>query len=387
MYPRAHYPVGGIFVHEQVRALRARGIDARVATGDPFWMQTRNPQRMASAIRAYRAHRPAWTTWGAVPVIHFAYLCGFLFRPSIHTLTYVHGFRGLMGRLHDEFPFDVVHAHTSFLDGAAGLIAARAYGCPLVITEHTGPFDLLARNAFMRHRTRRSVIGADRVFAVSNSLKQAMLAALALTPDHIAVLPNGVDESVFYPPAVGPKRDDNLIRILWVGHYVEVKRVDYLVRAFALAVRSRPRLRLSLLGEGPDRGKVEALAAELKLGAYLDFLPATDRAGVAKTMRGHDFVAISSATETFSLVTLEALACGIPVLSTACGGPEDLITEPWLGSIVSNDLEGLTSGLIEMADRKSVSDPAKLHAYIRDRFSWNAIAGRLIEVYRELDEP
>jgi glycosyltransferase involved in cell wall biosynthesis len=159
------------------------------------------------------------------------------------------------------------------------------------------------------------------------------------------------------------------------------------VRAFALAVRSRPRLRLSLLGEGPDRGKVEALAAELKLGAYLDFLPATDRAGVAKTMRGHDFVAISSATETFSLVTLEALACGIPVLSTACGGPEDLITEPWLGSIVSNDLEGLTSGLIEMADRKSVSDPAKLHAYIRDRFSWNAIAGRLIEVYRELDEP
>jgi glycosyltransferase involved in cell wall biosynthesis len=101
-------------------------------------------------------------------------------------------------------------------------------------------------------------------------------------------------------------------------------------------------------------------------------------------MCAHDFVAVSSATETFSLVTLEALACGVPVLSTACGGPQDLITQPWLGSIVSNDLEGLTSGLIDMADRACGDDAAKLHAYVRDRFSWDAIAGRLIDTYRGL---
>ena len=75
----------------------------------------------------------------------------------------------------------------------------RGLRMPLVITEHTGPFDLLTRNAFMRHRTRRSVSERDRVFAVSNSLKQAMLAGLALTPDHIEVLPNGVDQACFIP--------------------------------------------------------------------------------------------------------------------------------------------------------------------------------------------
>jgi glycosyltransferase involved in cell wall biosynthesis len=383
MYPRMHNPIGGIFVHEQVRALRARGIDARVATGGPCWIQTWNPRRIAAALRAYHAQQPAWTTWDTVPVIQFAYLCGFLFRPTIHTLTYVHGFRRLMARLRDEFPFDLVHAHTSFLDGAAGLMAARAHGCPLLITEHTGPFDLLTRNAFMRYRTRRSVNGANRVFAVSSSLRQAMLAQLALPPDRIDVLPDGVDPTVFRP-AGDRQTAREAVRVLWVGHHVEVKRVDHLVRAFAHALQSRPRLRLSLLGEGPDRGKIASLVAELGLTARVEFLPATDRAGVARAMCAHDFVAVSSATETFSLVTLEALACGVPVLSTACGGPQDLITQPWLGSIVSNDLEGLTSGLIDMADRTRGDDAAKRHAYVRDRFSWDAIAGRLIDTYRGL---
>ena len=193
MYPRLKNPVGGIFVHEQVRALRARGIDARVATGGPCWVQTLHPRRIGATLRAYHAQQPAWTTWDTVPVIEFSYLCGFLFRPTVHTLTYVHGFRRLLTRLRDEFSFDIVHAHTSFLDGAAGLMAARAHGCPLLITEHTGPFDLLTRNAFMRYRTRRSAIGASRVLAVSNSLRQTMLAQLSLTPDRIGVLPNGVD--------------------------------------------------------------------------------------------------------------------------------------------------------------------------------------------------
>jgi len=381
MYPRQQYPVGGIFVHEQVRALRARGIDARVATGDPCRIPTLDPQRIGATLRAYYAQQPAWTTWDTVPVIHFPYLCGFLIRPTIHTLAYDHGFRRLIAHLRDVFPFDVVHAHTSFLDGAAGLMAARAVGCPLLITEHTGPFGLLTRNAFMRYRTRRSVKGANRVFAVSSSLKQAMLDELALTPDRIDVLPNGVDPTVFHP--VGGSASE-FIRVLWVGHYVEVKRVEHLVRALARALQSRPRLRLSLLGDGPDRGKIGTLVADLGLTAHVDFLPATNRAGVARAMCAHDFVAVSSATETFSLVTLEALACGVPVLSTACGGPQDLITQPCLGSIVSNDLEGLTSGLIDMADRTGSGDAARLHAYVRDRFSWDAIAGRLIDTYRGL---
>jgi glycosyltransferase involved in cell wall biosynthesis len=384
MYPRFRHPIGGIFVHEQVRTLRARGIDARVASGDPFWIPRLKPLRIASALRSYQTWKPAWTAWDTVPTLHFPYLCGFLFRPSLHSLTYVRGFRRVLAQLRDEFAFDLVHAHTSFLDGAAGRVAADVGKCPLVITEHTGPFELLARNALVRWRTRQSVHAASRVYAVSESLRRSMLAELALAPDRIGVLGNGVDTAVFHPAPADRTRADDVIRVLWVGHYVEIKRVDNLVRAFALALRNRPRLRLSLLGDGPEKPNIGTLVRDLGLTAHVEFLPATDRAGVAAAMHASNFVVISSATETFSLVALEALACGAPVLSTACGGPEDLITEPWLGMIVSNDLEGLTAGLIEMTDRADGTGAAKRSAYVSARFCWDAIAGQLIEAYRDL---
>ncbi len=191
--------------------------------------------------------------------------------------------------------------------------------------------------------------------------------------------------SVFRPGSGG--RHDGLIRALWVGHHVEVKRVDRLVQAFARAAAARPQLRLTLLGEGEDRAAIEALVRELGLAERVAFEPAGDRAAIAQAMQAHDFLVISSVKETFGLVALEALACGIPVLSTACGGPQDVIAKPELGLIVGNDIEGLERGLEAMADRHGASDPARLHAHVRDHFSWDTIADRLVGLYGTLLAP
>ena len=385
MYPRPRHPAGGIFVHEQVKALRSRGVDARVVSGDPFWIRVQNPPRLAATLRSYRSDQPTWGQWEDVPVLHFPYLCGFPLKAPFHSLTYLHGFSKVLARVRNVFPFEIIHAHTSFLDGSAGLRAARTHGCPLLITEHTGPFDVLTQNLLMRHMTRRSITGADRVLAVSDSLKRDMLAALALAPETIGVMPNGVDLGTFHPDdASGDGQPRDQIRALWVGHHVAVKQVGRLVQAFARASRDRSPLRLSLLGEGPDRSGIEALVAELGLSGKVEFLPATDRAGVARAMRAHDFLVIASATETFGLVALEALACGVPVLSTACGGPQELIAEPGLGLIVRDDVTGLADGIVAMADRAGTFDPARLHAYARDRYGWDTIAGRLVDTYRSM---
>jgi glycosyltransferase involved in cell wall biosynthesis len=385
MFPRVRHPAGGIFVHDQVRALRAHGVDARVVSGEPFWVQSVRPQRILAALRAYSDVKPVWNYWETVPVLHFPYLCGYLFRPSIHAITYVQGLKRILPGLRDQFPFDVVHAHTSFLDGSAGLAVRAATGCPVVITEHTGPFSLLTRNRLMRRITRRAVVGVDRCLAVSDSLKQDMIEELGIGPESVDVLPNGVDTRVFRPRTDERRRvADGFIRALWVGHHVEIKRVDRLLHAFARASLVRHDLHLTLLGDGPECPAMEHLATELGLSGRVTFQPAADRGGVADAMRAHDFLVVSSSKETFSLVALEALSCGIPVLSTACGGPESFITEPSFGMIVSNNVDGLTQGLITMPERLGKSDSTRLHAFVDSRYPWARIAEEVVGAYRTL---
>ncbi len=370
-------------MHDQVRALRARGLDARVLSGDPLWVPTVNPLRFLAALRSYLRTEPVWGEWDTVPVLHFPYLCGYWFRPSVHALTYAHGLERVRAAACDQFSFDLIHAHTSFLDGNAGLRLRQASGRPLVITEHTGPFSLLTRNRFMRQITRRALVGADHRIAVSAGLREDIAEALNLAAGSIAILPNGVDPRVFHPRSDG-ERSAGFTRALWVGHFVEIKRVDRLLHAFARASRVRAELRLTLVGDGPERGAMAKLATELGLRESVAFQPATGRDGVADAMRAHDFLVVSSAKETFSLVALEALACGIPVLATACGGPEGLITEPSLGLIVSNDIEGLAQGLISFPDRVGAGDPQRLHAHAGGRYSWAQIAEELAALYQEL---
>lgn len=388
MYPRPRHVAGGVFVHDQVRALRQRGIDARVVTGEPFWVQTLNPVRMLRGLRAYLREAPAWGEWETVPVLHFPYVCGYLFRPSIHALTYVHGLQRVLPYVHEQFAFDLIHAHTSFLDGTAGLAVRNTTGRPLVITEHTGPFGLLTRNALMRQITRRAVVGADRLLAVSASLRQDMVEAFARVDRAIDVLPNGIDPHVFHPrPRVRAAAADEPIRALWVGHHVEIKRVDRLLHAFARVAPQHNRLRLTLLGDGEGRAAMAELARELGIADRVSFAPAADRFGVADAMRAHDFLVVSSAKETFSLVVLEALACGIPVLSTACGGPESLITEPASGLIVSNDVEGLVKGLTTMAARVGAEAHGQTEIAIGTRHTWSAVAEELAAIYEALLRP
>lgn len=386
MFPRDHHKVGGIFVFEQVRALRRLGVDARVLSGDPYWTHKYKPQNIVRYAQVWRRSRAAWqwTERDGVPVAFFPYMAGGLFRPWLHAWTYDLGLRSVLEGIRKDFPYDLVHAHTSYLDGTAGLSAARLGDVPLVITEHTGPFSVLTDHVLKRQMTRRAVKAADHVIAVGGALRRDMAMQLALPETSISVLPNGYDDSTFH--ASPERRRGNGIRALWVGHFVSVKRVDRLVEAFSRMAADYPQLTLSLMGDGEGRAEAERDVARRGLSDRILFLDKTDRTGVADAMRSHDFLVVSSEVETFSLVTIESFACGLPVLSTRCGGPEGLIVNPALGRLVSNDTEGLASGLAEMCRDIRDFDPAAISDHARARYSWDGIARELTSIYTGLIE-
>ena len=379
MYPRENNRVGGIFVHDQVKALRAKGIDVRVLSGEPFWCNARSPVRLLKALVAYLRTPARETVHEGVPVTFFPWFVGAWVPAWAQSWTYSHGLMRVVKHWKKDRPVGIVHAHTANLDGSAGRRAADWLGVPLFLTEHTGPFDILTQHPMRRRRTRAAVRAADRVFAVSSALRGDMIRTLGTVAQRVEVLPNGVDLETFTPAARKEKR--RATRALWIGHHVPVKRIDRLLPAFADALSQTPDLTLSLLGGGELLEKTKEHAWSLGLQDKVTFLPPADRDGVAQHIRDHDYVVISSETETFALVALEAMACGKPVLSTACGGPQDILLNSRLGMIVENSQEGLTQGLVAMADRAELFDPKHIRAHVARNCSWKAVVDRLTEAY------
>jgi glycosyltransferase involved in cell wall biosynthesis len=390
MYPRPEQSTSGIFVHEQVKALIRTGHDARVVTGLPARVSVRHPgSSLAQVQRALTLPWPGWTEHDGVPIARLPYPVGLPIAPWIRPWLYARALERWLDALARDFPFDIVHGHTGFLDGRAALLAANRRQVPMVLTEHTGPLEIVTRSPFRRIHVQAAVDGADLLIAVSSALRKTMLDQLRIKdPGRLQVLPNCVDTTFFDPARIDmPSRRDTLsgqARALWIGHLVPVKRVDRLLDALARARALVPGLSLKLVGSGTLEATLRSQADTLGLAGTVNFEPSTDRAGVRQALAQADFLVISSQTETFGVVAIEALSMGLPVLATACGGPEDIIDDPTLGMIVENSTEGLADGLTKMCARRQTRDAERIRQTAIDRYDDRVIAARLASIYAAL---
>src|SRR5262249_39304828 len=138
----------------------------------------------------------AWWLLDGVPVQYLPYR---IFGPwDTHGWSYASTMMRSIERLHREFPFDIIHAHTGYLDGSAARDIARRFNKPYVITEHTGPFSMLMKRWIIRRRTLRSLADSAGVIAVSNAQREAILRYWSpVRKDQVTVIPNLVDTNLF----------------------------------------------------------------------------------------------------------------------------------------------------------------------------------------------
>lgn len=444
MYPTEANPVGGIFVHEQVKALRRRGIDARVVTGAPLWLSARRPVRsLVQYVRGLRSLRAQWHDYDGVPVCRFMFPAGGFSRKWNYPFFYALSLKRILPQLLNDFRYELVHSHTAYLDGRAASAAAKAAGVPLLTTEHTGPFSTVTDDYWMRLHTQAGIDCADRVVAVSRALKDDILAHLCnVDPNKLCVIPNGVDTDFFSPKVVVPDPrilDDagalywdhlrrhlneragqeltpavvdevaleafnamrfadrvggreqasgrnGLVRAVWVGHHVDVKRVDRLLDAFAIAHRHQPNLRLTLVGNGPLKSVHEERAKRLGIDEWVRFAPSKNRSGVKFEILDADFLVLASEAETFGVVLIEALAMGRPVLATACGGPNDIVVDPKIGELVGNTTESIAIGLQRMVKRLHEFDSIPIRDHALSKFSFESVIDQLLNEYQLLQK-
>jgi glycosyltransferase involved in cell wall biosynthesis len=276
---------------------------------------------------------------------------------------------------------DVIHAHV-YEAGLPAVLIGRLHKIPVVVSEHYTGFP---RKLLSRREVRKAKLAfrlAKNVLPVSHSLQRG-IEAYGIRA-RFQVIPNVVDTSLFYPALSKPSdRDPN--RLLFVGLLdpSHKKGVPYLLRALAQLQERREDWHLDIVGDGEARTEYERMARELGIADKVSFLGLKPKEEVAEFMRQADLFVLPSLYETFAVVVAEALACGIPVLATRSGGPEEFVTNDVGMLVPPGDSHALCEGLDYMLSHLDDFIPANISNYANRRFSPESIGAQLQAIYEQ----
>lgn len=346
-YPNPDNPYAGTFVREAVRALLPYYDDILVIHVENVPEEDTRPPRRSVTPEGRLLWIPAamdpMTSRGGMILEQRAAL-------ERHALAYL-----------QHAP--VVHCHVGAPTGAALAVLVPA-STRLVISEHATYLKKVFADPQGRELYEHAVRRADVFTAVSGTTAWRVEASFPEVRDQVTVVANPVPLG-----SLPIKRDLTaaMSRWLYVGNLLEHKGVRRLVRSFAQWVEySRdPHARLTIVGDGPLREDLATLAAELGVADRVDLRGRVEPDRMGRVYLEHDVLVHLSRVETFGLTCVEAAAVGLPVLATACGGPEDtLVVHAALGlaELVPVAGEHEVEPVVEALSRlQRTVDPDNLH--------------------------
>jgi glycosyltransferase involved in cell wall biosynthesis len=266
----------------------------------------------------------------------------------------------------------IIHIHSP-MPMLHGLFGKYVLGAKFFITFHGTDVNHLPRSRILRALVRR----ADMVCYVSTAMQKAI--EDAVPPERLLYTPNGVDTAAF-PPG----NDDRAQRVLMVGSLRWQKGYPDALAAFAKFKEHRPDWGLDIVGVGPLGEELETLARELNPEGSVRFLGMRSREQVAKLMRESKLFLLSSVSEGFPKVLLEAAASGLPIVTTDVGSCRDLVEDGVGIAVQAGDSEAIATALESMAaDEKLWRSSARRGPDVAKEHSWGATAKVLHEAYVE----
>ena len=303
--------------------------------------------------------------------------------------------------------YDILHSHY-WLSGWVGSSAKEIWGIPLVASFHTlGKVKnySLARGerpeSFARLAGEERVIaGADRILAPTPSEAAQLVGLYRADPDHIRIVPPGVDHTIFFPRQRAAARErlhlSGLRLAVYVGRLQPHKGPDVAVRTLAEAVARDPELTRDLMlaivggpsgaGQGAEMTRLMGLASALGVSHRVILFPPLPQSRLADVYAAADVVLVPSRSESFGLVALEAQACGTPVVAASVGGLRFVVSDGRTGFLVEgHDPSDHADRMLRiLADPGLAADLGAAAAREALRFTWDATASELAGIYREL---
>jgi len=277
---------------------------------------------------------------------------------------------------------DFIISYSSIWAGASVVDYCIKNKIPIFISEHLKEFLLdNGFSKFQKNLIKKTYQFVDKIIVPSSAMKKSILKKFHQDREKVTVIPNPVDEA-FLTAEIVHKKDISEFKFVTVSLFRPEKRINWLIKAFKELVRERQNLRLVIIGDGPEKNNIFRLINKLNVKKFITLTGYLSKEEIIKILQKCHAYIQTSQVETFGMSIVEAMALGLPVISTKCGGPEDFINKNNGILVDINNYKNLIDAMLRIIYDYNKYNPETIRNYIIKNFNSEIFARSILSLYR-----
>ncbi|MBC8488139.1 MAG: glycosyltransferase family 4 protein [Bacteroidetes bacterium] len=290
---------------------------------------------------------------------------------------------------------DIIHSHWLIPQGLIGAICSKFYNITHIATVHGSDVNMIKDNRLLK-RICSFILNNSNKITINSTFTKKLMLKIDCGENHkkIQIIPMGIDLDRFFSKNGSKLKEKYNAKklLLFVGRLIDWKGTEYLIKAMKDVVNTFPKIKLLIVGDGPEKPKLEKMIVELKLTDMVYFIGEIKSTEVAKYYSAADIFVIPSIvvdghTEALGVVTLEAMASGTPVIGSNVGGIPDVIQDGYNGFLVpEKSSDELAKRIIKLLSDKKLTTKFRRNGLktVREKFSWDVVSEKFIYIFSNI---
>ena len=383
MFPKYKGDYYGSFVYDEAKKLVENGIEVHVLT------QHNHGALYDEVMDGIHVHRFPWLEPKEFrALVHFRGL-----KDNLRLVTYVISLFFNLIKIIRKNNIKIIHAHSVIPTGFIGVLVGKIMGLNSIITTHGMDINNFEKKSIYGCLISFSLKNCDKTITVSEDLAENVR-SYGLNEDKLVILKNAVDTKLFKPSSNGTNLQlrskygikEKDILILFVGYLDVFKGIFEILEAFHNIKKANKNVKLLIVGTGPQERDMKRKVLELNLKRFVFFTGGLNHHDLPGYYQEADIFVLPSYTEGLPLSILEAMSCGLPIITTNVGGIPEIIESGFNGFMVSpqdsNELKEKLEILVNDSNLRSKFGSRSVDLIFKGPLNMETKINTLINLYK-----